>query len=312
MKSDPPTPIDDALARRYRDAVRLAGEDARPADATRAAILAHAADQARARQAEPVQQVAPGDRPAANDGRWRWRAVASVLLVGFVALLAWQVERADDGSDGPTVALAPSPTPAPAAAPMPAPAAPAADATARAAPPPQTVARREAERARERARAERALREPPRPAAAPAPRMARPAASLPEAATAPPGGAAATQDVPPLRASAPEAAPLAAAPPRPAVPRLQQAALRGEVERVRALLDAGAAADARDARGRTALLALVLQGDGRPDQVEVARLLLEAGADPNAADADGVTPLQHARRRGQDELARLIEAHGGR
>lgn len=64
--------------------------------------------------------------------------------------------------------------------------------------------------------------------------------------------------------------------------------------------------------GWTCLLEIVILGDGGPRHVEVTRLVLGAGADPNIADRDGVTPLQHASRRGQREIAALIEAAGGR
>ena len=40
--------------------------------------------------------------------------------------------------------------------------------------------------------------------------------------------------------------------------------------------------------------------------------MLDAGANPNLADKDGVTPLAHARKRGQDAVAKLIAAKGGR
>ncbi len=64
--------------------------------------------------------------------------------------------------------------------------------------------------------------------------------------------------------------------------------------------------------GWTCLLEIVILGDGGPRHVEVTKLVLGAGAKPNIADRDGVTPLQHARRRGQREVAALIEAAGGR
>lgn len=38
--------------------------------------------------------------------------------------------------------------------------------------------------------------------------------------------------------------------------------------------------------------------------------MLEAGANPNLPDEDGLSPHQHAVRRGEDELARLLEAFG--
>ena len=64
--------------------------------------------------------------------------------------------------------------------------------------------------------------------------------------------------------------------------------------------------------GWTCLLEIVILGDGGPRHVEVTKLVLAAGANPNIADRDGVSPLQHARRRSQREVAALIEAAGGR
>jgi ankyrin repeat protein len=60
--------------------------------------------------------------------------------------------------------------------------------------------------------------------------------------------------------------------------------------------------------GWTCLLEIVILGDGGPRYVEVTKLVLGAGANLDIADRDGVTPLQHARRRGQREVAALIEA----
>ncbi|MBI2738408.1 MAG: ankyrin repeat domain-containing protein [Rhodospirillales bacterium] len=64
--------------------------------------------------------------------------------------------------------------------------------------------------------------------------------------------------------------------------------------------------------GWTCLLEIVILGDGGPRHVEVTKLVLAAGANPNIADRDGVSPLQHALRRSQREVATLIEAAGGR
>jgi ankyrin repeat protein len=64
--------------------------------------------------------------------------------------------------------------------------------------------------------------------------------------------------------------------------------------------------------GWTCLLEIVILGDGGPRHVEVTKLVLAASANPNIADRDGVSPLQHARRRSQHEVAGLIEAAGGR
>lgn len=64
--------------------------------------------------------------------------------------------------------------------------------------------------------------------------------------------------------------------------------------------------------GWTCLLEIVILGDGGPRHVEVARLVLAAGANPNLADRDGVSPLTHAQRNAQHEVARLIAAAGGK
>ena len=64
--------------------------------------------------------------------------------------------------------------------------------------------------------------------------------------------------------------------------------------------------------GWTCLLEIVVLGNGGPRHIEAARLVLAAGANPNIADREGVSPLAHARRRGQGEIAALIAAAGGR
>jgi len=72
---------------------------------------------------------------------------------------------------------------------------------------------------------------------------------------------------------------------------LLEAAARGDVARVRALVQMNAASiNSRDTSGRTALLLAVLHR-----HESVVRALLEGGADPNISDADGRTPLAVAR-----------------
>jgi ankyrin repeat protein len=87
---------------------------------------------------------------------------------------------------------------------------------------------------------------------------------------------------------------------------------RGHVEAVRVLLTTAIDVNHVNNLGWTCLLEIVILGDGGPRHVEVARLVLAAGANPNIADKDGVPPLAHARRKGQGEVARVIEAAGGR
>jgi uncharacterized protein len=87
---------------------------------------------------------------------------------------------------------------------------------------------------------------------------------------------------------------------------------RAHVETVKLLLTTNIDVNHVNNLGWTCLLEIVILGDGGPRHVEVAKLVLAAGADPNIADKDGISPLAHARRKGQTEIARLIEAAAGR
>jgi len=89
---------------------------------------------------------------------------------------------------------------------------------------------------------------------------------------------------------------------------LMRAARRHFVGAIKMLLAAGAGAsvNARDARGRTALLHVEreLYNDA---STEMTRLLVAAGADPNVADEEGRTPLMSAAGN-QEALKTLLEA----
>lgn len=87
---------------------------------------------------------------------------------------------------------------------------------------------------------------------------------------------------------------------------------RAHVETAKLLLTSGIDVNHVNNLGWTCLLEIVILGDGGSRHREVARLVLDAGANPNLADKDGVSPLQHARKRGQTEVAKLIAAAGGR
>lgn len=87
---------------------------------------------------------------------------------------------------------------------------------------------------------------------------------------------------------------------------------RAHVETAKLLLTSGIDVNHVNNLGWTCLLEIVILGDGGPRHQQVAKLVLDAGANPNLADKDGVSPLQHARKRGQSEVARLITAAGGR
>jgi ankyrin repeat protein len=84
------------------------------------------------------------------------------------------------------------------------------------------------------------------------------------------------------------------------------------VETVRFLLTTSIDVDHVNNLGWTCLLEIVILTDGGRLAQENTRQVLAAGANPNLADKDGVTPLAHARRRGFTEIARLIEARGGK
>jgi ankyrin repeat protein len=88
---------------------------------------------------------------------------------------------------------------------------------------------------------------------------------------------------------------------------------RGHVETIRLLLER-TKIDVNHVNnlGWTCLLEIVILGDGGPRHQEATRLVLAAGADPNLADGKGVTSLAHARAKGQQAIARMIEQAGGR
>jgi ankyrin repeat protein len=56
----------------------------------------------------------------------------------------------------------------------------------------------------------------------------------------------------------------------------------------------------------TALIEAVVLGDGGPAHTKTVQLLLEAGADQSIGDAQGVTPLDHALRRGYEQIVQLL------
>ncbi len=88
---------------------------------------------------------------------------------------------------------------------------------------------------------------------------------------------------------------------------LIRAADRGHVEIIAELLKTDIDLDHINRLGWTALLEAIILGDGGPRHTEVVRLLVEAGADVNQTDGQGVTPLEHARMRGFEEIAAILE-----
>jgi uncharacterized protein len=81
---------------------------------------------------------------------------------------------------------------------------------------------------------------------------------------------------------------------------------RGHVAYVRRAVRTGIEVNHVNNLGWTALLEAVILGDGSRRYRQIMTILLDAGADPKIADRQGVTALQHAERRGQREVARIL------
>src|SRR3954452_23372340 len=88
------------------------------------------------------------------------------------------------------------------------------------------------------------------------------------------------------------------------------AAHLGYVEAVKLLIAAKAPLNHVNNLGLTALLEAIVLGNGDAHHTATVRALVEANADVNRADRQGTTPLQHARRRGYVEMARILENAG--
>jgi uncharacterized protein len=94
---------------------------------------------------------------------------------------------------------------------------------------------------------------------------------------------------------------------------LHQAAIRGDAKRVAKLLDGGAAVDAVNRRGQTALHLACGQSRSRVKaQARVVALLLERSASVDLADEVGSTPLHAAAARGNAPLVKLLLDHGAK
>jgi ankyrin repeat protein len=85
---------------------------------------------------------------------------------------------------------------------------------------------------------------------------------------------------------------------------LHRRAFAGDLDAVRALLDAGVSLDSRDDDGETALHAAAT------GEADVVQLLLERGADAGARDANGVTPIHRSADMGDVECIDLLVAAG--
>lgn len=92
-----------------------------------------------------------------------------------------------------------------------------------------------------------------------------------------------------------------------APPPLVDAAKRGDLAALRALIESGADVNAPEGDGATAL-----HWASHRDDLEAADLLIRAGADVNAANYLGVTPLWSASLNGSPAMARKLLAAGAR
>lgn len=306
----------------YRRAA--AGEDSRPSEWVRHAVLAHAAHLA----AERSRQAGHDRKATHREVHQTWRRPAIFGTLAAAALA------------GLLVAPHFLPPPAPSVAVM-------SQAPATSAPQPETSQYMAPEAARSEKAAPPAAppavaspSAPPRAApgmlarqrassAAPAETSARNATSSADATTSPKDTVTSSEDK--VTSSAGAAASLAAknAPSKVAGTlaaqragaaatagaaarvnsgaQLRQAAESGNAPQLQRLLDEQADIDARDESGRTALLLAVQHGEA--DAVDV---LLAHGADPNAADSGGDTPLKAAIERHQQAIAAALQRAGAR
>ena len=90
-------------------------------------------------------------------------------------------------------------------------------------------------------------------------------------------------------------------------PAIHRAVREGDVASLRARLEAGDDPNARDASGRTPLIAAAEQG-----QIEATRVLVSAGADLNARPRGWGSALEVAERTGHTKLAEMLRQAGAR
>jgi uncharacterized protein len=81
---------------------------------------------------------------------------------------------------------------------------------------------------------------------------------------------------------------------------------------VRQLIAAGAPLNHVNNLHWTALIEVIVLGDGGPRHQRSLQALLDAGADTGLADREGRTPLQLARARGYEPMLRALMAAGAR
>lgn len=316
----------DELLARYREA--SAEDTRRPGAQVREAARRHAEAVLAARNKETPPPARALE--AANQSRWKMRAVAGVALAGFAGLLALQFERGTpeerEQAFGQPRASLPAAAPATPQVKQEAPG-------TTSAPPPQASPAPAAEKKADADRAPSvAPAKPSAPLAKAAPREAEAAASPAAAAT----GAVQARPFPesaPLQAEAPKAGPALdsarsrdSSPPvlRQAAPAIapSPAPAAAPPPAPAAATAATAAAMAPQAENRAAPAALKRRAESAPvvggqagglleaargGQVTRIEQLVRAGADINTADDNGRTPLMLAVLMGhEDAVARLL------
>lgn len=307
MSTLPPPfdPADDA-DEQYRRASEL--DPSRPSEATRRAVLAHAARLAaeRARRDRLRRWLSlPGSllrgRPAVVG------TLAAAVLVAVVLAPQLLAPRAPTEDE-----LGPATAPQKGAAAPPARTEPTHEDRALAAAPVEPSPRAAPANAtqpavvtgsRNRASKAYSAETAPPSAPVPAPTVAEAAAgtALQQGVTA--GARARVAPVPPSLSAAPPASEGVSAGPE----ALRRAAAAGDVKALTAQLASGTDIDARDAQGRTALLLATLNG-----RTSAVAVLLAQGADPSAADARGATPLQAAIAADDREIVSMLRRYGAR
>jgi hypothetical protein len=294
MSGTPTTPREhDDLDALYRTLDAQAGA---PSAAVQAAVVREARRLAELGARSGAHDVVrPAGRPHHARGRWLGVAAAAALA-GLAVLPLWRATQVPRPAAAPAVGARVAAAAAPAAT---------------GGYPPQAVRAPSLDLPRIAPR-----REPgPAHAAGPVPEVAVERAAT--AAGAAPGASARMAAAAPAvaagaaRAGAPGvSAALAAREPSPpplrAADALRRAVVDGDEVGVRALAASGGV-DARDARGRTALL-LAAEGG----QLAIVQILLANGADPNAADLDGDTPLRAALRAARADLVAVLRQAGAR
>ena len=81
-----------------------------------------------------------------------------------------------------------------------------------------------------------------------------------------------------------------------------RAAQSGDLGILRNVLAGTVDVNARDAKGRTALILAIQYG-----HVDAVKMLLAHGANPNTTDSRGVTPMAAAHNRGNYEITAALE-----